>query len=826
MNTKYIKYYLGLAGAFLCLSAQGAQSPLSLSQPDMLKQAELQKMPPLDNTKLRQRDALERATNTDNVVLKFAEPIKVAITPSDWQSQRHTENGKTSDMSVWSTKIVSSGALSLNFGFSEYFMPEGGSLHIYTPNHAQNIRPFTAKDNDDHGQLWTPMLKGDTVIIEVNVPTKQLKQLKLTLSAVNHGYLGANPKDIYETLSGSCNVDVSCSAGDEWRDQIRSAAAISLGGSGFCSGGALNNTANDGRGFFLTAFHCGINAGNAASLVTYWNFENSVCRAPDSGDSGGPGDGTLDQFNTGAIFRAGHSPSDMTLVELDDPFDPGHNVFLAGWNAADEASTSAVAIHHPSVDEKRISFENDATTITSYSGDASPGDGTHVRVIDWDLGTTEPGSSGSHLFDQNKRVIGQLHGGGAACGNDQSDWYGRIHTSWDGGGTASTRLSTWLDPESTGEMAIDGMNATDPGDNQLPVANINGPYLGFVDTAVDFSSAGSEDADGTIVNFLWGFGDDSDTSELENPSHVYSARGSFEVSLKVTDDDGASRTAYTQAAIFDQGQDELISGESRIDLSAETNAPIYFYMQVPANATNLEFVTVGETGDADLYVKQGSLPTLSDYDCRSFSASSNETCSFPTPDADVWYVMVNAYAAYDGLSLTGTFEADETNTPPVASFDASFNDADGTFTSTSTDADGDIVSWAWDFGDGNTGSGESTTHSYVSSGNYTVSLTVTDDGDAQHTASQSYDVTVPASDIEASIIRTLKSRRGTVMVDLSWGGASGDKVSIYRDDEMIAETNNDGRFRDRFRTNADSPDSVDYKICDASGCSDTMTASY
>ena len=72
MNTKYIKYYLGLAGAFLCLSAQGAQSPLSLSQPDMLKQAELQKMPPLDNTKLRQRDALERATNTDNVVLKFA----------------------------------------------------------------------------------------------------------------------------------------------------------------------------------------------------------------------------------------------------------------------------------------------------------------------------------------------------------------------------------------------------------------------------------------------------------------------------------------------------------------------------------------------------------------------------------------------------------------------------------------------------------------------------------------------------------------------------------------------------------------------------------
>lgn len=823
MDIKNIKYYIGAAGIFLSLGAQAAP-PLSLSQPELAKKMQIKEMPAQDNMKLRQRDEVERALNTDSYLLKFAEPIQVTITPDKWQSQLVTQDGKSSEMSIWRTKIVSSDALSLNFGFSEFFMPEGGSLHIYTPDGSQKIRPFTAKDNDDHGQLWTPMLRGDSAVIEVNIPTKQLKNLKLKLSAVNHGYLGANIKDIYDTLSGSCNVDVVCGAGDEWRDQIRSAAAISLGGSGFCSGGALNNTANDGRGFFLTAFHCGINAGNAASLVTYWNFESSYCRDPGSGDSGGPGDGTLDQFNTGAIFRAGYSPSDMTLVELDDPFDPGHNVFLAGWNAADETSTSAVAIHHPNVDEKRISFENDATTITSYGSNPSPGDGTHIRVIDWDLGTTEGGSSGSHLFDQNKRVIGQLHGGGAACGNDLSDWYGRIHTSWDGGGTASTRLSTWLDPENTGQIAIDGMNATDPGDNQLPVASMNGPYLGFVDTTVDFSSAGSEDPDGTIVSFLWDFGDGSDTSELENPSHVYTARGNFEVSLKVTDDDGASRTAYTQAAIFDQGQDELVNDVPRTDLAADTGEAIYFYMQVPAGATDLEFITEGSNGDADLYAKQGTLPTLSDYDCRSFSSSSNETCSFPTPDAGVWYVMVNAYSAYDGLTLTGSYSADQTNLPPVASFDASFTDGEGTFTSTSTDADGSIVTWAWDFGDGSTGSGENTSHTYNSSGNYTVSLTVTDDDGAQHAVSQSYDVTIPVSDIEASVIRALKSRRGSVMVDLRWDGAIGNNVSIYRDGEMVAETSNDGRFRDRFRTT--TADSAEYKICDSSGCSNTFTASF
>jgi hypothetical protein len=79
-------------------------------------------------------------------------------------------------------------------------------------------------------------------------------------------------------------------------------------------------------------------------------------------------------------------------------------------------------------------------------------------VTDWDLGTTEPGSSGSGLWDQNHRLIGQLQGGYAACGNDLSDWYGRFSVSWDGGGTGATRLRNWLDPGNTGAMVLDGVD--------------------------------------------------------------------------------------------------------------------------------------------------------------------------------------------------------------------------------------------------------------------------------------------------------------------------------------------------------------------------------
>ncbi|MDH3786595.1 MAG: trypsin-like peptidase domain-containing protein, partial [Acidobacteriota bacterium] len=249
-----------------------------------------------------------------------------------------------------------------------------------------------------------------------------------------------------DNRSGSCNVDVICPDGDGWRGEIPSVAAISTGGSLFCSGFMVNNTAQDTTPYFMTAYHCGISAGNAASLVTYWNYETDSC--------GGARNGSLNQFQTGSFFRSRWSTSDFALVEMDSDPDPAWGVTFAGWNRSGAEATTAVAIHHPSVDEKAISFEFDATTTTSYLGTSVPGNGTHVRVADWDTGTTEGGSSGSPLFNQNHQVIGQLHGGYAACGNNSADWYGKFSVSWNGGGTSSTRLSTWLDPGNTGANSV------------------------------------------------------------------------------------------------------------------------------------------------------------------------------------------------------------------------------------------------------------------------------------------------------------------------------------------------------------------------------------
>lgn len=191
----------------------------------------------------------------------------------------------------------------------------------------------------------------------------------------------------------------------------------------------------------MTAYHCGIRSNNAASLVAYWDYQTSTC--------GGNPDGQKNTFTTGSAFIAEYSPADATMVRLTGQV-PSHITF-SGWDARGVGASSAVGIHHPSVDEKRISFENQATTVGTVSGNE------RVWINDWDLGTTEPGSSGSPLYNQDHQVIGQLHGGAAACGNDSYDYYGPFYISFTTG-----NFRQYLDPSDTGDLIVNTLGVGPP----------------------------------------------------------------------------------------------------------------------------------------------------------------------------------------------------------------------------------------------------------------------------------------------------------------------------------------------------------------------------
>ncbi|UCX06014.1 S8 family serine peptidase [Shewanella glacialimarina] len=174
-----------------------------------------------------------------------------------------------------------------------------------------------------------------------------------------------------------------------------------------------------------------------------------------------------------------------------------------------------------------------------------------------------------------------------------------------------------------------------------------------------------------------------------------------------------------------------------------------------------------------------------------------------------------------GLTISGL--GDSAPAAPVAGFEYVIDGLNVSFTDTSSDANNDITTYSWDFGDGSISADANPVYSYAAAGVYTVSLTVTDaEGNTNATM---MDVEVFAHSIEAYVSRVLVSRRGSALVDLSWDGAVGGTVDVYRDDEMITTTDNDGRYRDRFSTTASS---VTYKICQASStlCSDSFVAQF
>lgn len=429
---------------------------------------------PLDVAAIRAEDDVREAEGNPP---RFAIVREVNYTPASQGTWEQLD----AQTWLWRLRLQAEGARHVNLGFTRYHMPEGGRLMVYAADLSDAIRPFTHADNAAHGELWTPVVYGDDIVVEVVIPAVERGRLLLQLSAVNQGYRGFGSEDPQTVVaSGSCNVDVVCPEGDPWDNEIPAVGVISTGGGTFCTGFMVNNTAQDLKPYFMTANHCGIGSGNAASLVVYWNYQNSTCRPVGSPASGGPGDGLLNQFQTGSFFRSSFSSSDFTLVELDEAPNPAWNVSFAGWSRSSGESPSGTCIHHPNTDEKRITFYTIPTTTTSYNNPAVPGDGTHVHAT-WSLGVTEPGSSGSPLFDVNHRVIGQLHGGPSACGaGDLSDYYGRISISWNGGGTNATRLSNWLDPGSTGAMAVDtisggGMSVT-PGADVSHIGLVGGPF--------------------------------------------------------------------------------------------------------------------------------------------------------------------------------------------------------------------------------------------------------------------------------------------------------------------------------------------------------------
>lgn len=345
---------------------------------------------------------------------------------------------------IWMLKISNPGALSINLTFSKFDLPEGASLFLIGAKN--QIGALTSANNQPDRKLGTGLIGGDYVVLEYYEPAFVRGQGQLEVGKATHGY-----KDPFTIFSWGdsdvCEMNVNCPMGAPWQSEKRAVARIIDNGD-LCTGSLINNVMQDGKPYFLTANHCFNNA--SSTWVFSFNWESPTCTTPSTPIA-------ETQTLTGSILRARNAFSDFLLLELTSKPPAEFNPYFVGWNRLDVPALNSTFIHHPAGDIKKISFDSQEATHSGYNG--APNDSSHWRVGNYEFATTtEGGSSGCAMFDQNHRLVGQLHGGPASCTNISSDYYGKISKSWEGGGTAATRLRDWLDPTGSGVAFLDAFD--------------------------------------------------------------------------------------------------------------------------------------------------------------------------------------------------------------------------------------------------------------------------------------------------------------------------------------------------------------------------------
>lgn len=369
------------------------------------------------------------------------------------------------DGRVWKLKVVAQEAYSINFIFDRFRLPEGASLFIYNEDKTALYGPISSYHNNEHNSMGTDLVKGTSVILEYFLPENALETGELHISRIVHGYQDMFSMEAYaaKTKLASCHIDVQCPEAADWCVE-RGAVALIINGDGdkVCSGTMINDVQQDLIPFFLTANHCLGGMGNLTNTVYRFHYWKSVCGANNYSTQ-------YWSFN-GAVKRANNAATDFALLEIN--YNPNDNfarhaaIQYAGWSRNATPAANGTGIHHPQGNPMKFSHDFDPLTAVSWSS----GPVNHWRAK-FEQGTVQHGSSGSALFDENHRLVGQLHGdqgylGGNVFCDRRIGEYGAFHISWTGGGTNTTRLSNWLDPGGTGTMTTNSRSPIIPYHNR------------------------------------------------------------------------------------------------------------------------------------------------------------------------------------------------------------------------------------------------------------------------------------------------------------------------------------------------------------------------
>jgi hypothetical protein len=424
---------------------------------------------------------------------------------------------------IWRLRITSPQAKSMQIMFRRFVLPPGSTVFLYNENQTIIKGAFTQKNMHPDSTLVLADFPGRSMTVEYFEPDQAEFSGEAIIGSISQAY-----KSILETTGDDRYISVNCPEGKDVQLEKHAVCKMTFRSDGFsylCSGALINNARNDGTPYFLTAHHCISQPAEASSLVTYFNYENVGCDTAR----------TIPITLSGSSLLSTADSSDYSLLLLNH-IPPGNaQPYYAGWDASGSGVIGVTGIHHPSGNPKKISLDNDSIFPNpvpfQWEGNSVSPDSSHW-VVAYDLGITGGGSSGSPLFNSNKEIIGQLHGG-----SNDIDFYGRFSYSWHNGRDGYPGLQEFLDPDSTGIQLLNGYAPPDnPPDAffTLPAFKVclNAPVV-----LRDYSVFGPYNRNWTITPATFVY--DAGTSAV-SPSPVvkFTAPGLYTVKLDVTNPSG------------------------------------------------------------------------------------------------------------------------------------------------------------------------------------------------------------------------------------------------------------------------------------------------
>jgi PKD repeat protein len=422
---------------------------------------------------------------------------------------------------------------------------------------------------------------------------------------------------------------------------------------------------------------------------------------------------------------------------------------LIGFGSSATGSSSSYDRHVYMLNNGELTFgaytgvSNVITSTSSYN------DGKWHQMV-----ATEA-SDGMKLY-----VDGALVASGAATGSQSYNGFWRVGgdnlASWPNQPT-SNYFAGSIDEAAVYTTELSAAQVSDHFAKGNGAANIP-PTAAFSSSAnnlvASFDGSGSTDIDGTIASYAWTFGDGS-TGTGVKPSHTYSTANTYNVTLTVTDNSGATNAITHQ-----------------ITVAAANILPTASFTATSKNFTATFNASASKDTDG----------TIASY---AWNFGDNTTGTGVNPSHT--YAAGNTYlvtlTVTDNSGGTGTMQQSVTvsNAPPSAAFTSAAAGLVATFNGGgSVDSDGSIASYAWTFGDGSTGSGATPTHTYASGATYSVTLTVTDNQGA--TGSVTNPITVAQGAVTPygtdSFGRTLASGWGSADTGGPWTVSKASNFSV------------------------------------------------